>query len=50
MTLSPYEQGRSAFDMGRAAPRFPTPHSSWAERLYNRGWTDRRDEQGRGNG
>jgi len=41
---SPYLRGVADYWAGRAAPPFPKGNSSWAEKLYNRGWADARDE------
>lgn len=38
--LTPYERGEIAAEEGRPGPPFPTPDSSWSERLYARGWSD----------
>jgi hypothetical protein len=35
---TPFERGEKAGMRGDAPPAFPTPDSSWAERLFNRGW------------
>ncbi len=36
---TPYERGYAAgYDL-KPGPRFPTPDSSWADRLYARGWS-----------
>lgn len=39
MSLTPFEQGEIAAIRGEAGMRRkPGPDSSWAERLWNRGW------------
>lgn len=38
--LTPYERGALTAEMGLPGPPFPTPDSSWSERLYARGWSD----------
>lgn len=35
---TPYVRGEADGRAGKPAPAFPTPNSSWADRLYNRGW------------
>jgi hypothetical protein len=35
---SPYARGEADGLAGKPGPAFPTPDSSWADRLYNRGW------------
>lgn len=35
---TPFEKGEKAGMRGDAAPSFPTPDSSWSDRLYHRGW------------
>lgn len=44
-SLSPYDRGKSDGLAGKAGPAFPTPDSSWADRLYNRGWEAGVDER-----
>lgn len=36
---SPYERGREDGRQGKPAPSFPTPDSTWSDRLYARGWS-----------
>lgn len=46
--LSPYELGEADGLAGKPGPAFPTPSSTWAARLYNRGWeagADKRSSQ-----
>lgn len=38
--LTPYERGALAARERGPVPPFPTPDSSWSERLYARGWSD----------
>ena len=40
---TPYERGEAAARSGAAKPPFPRANSSWAERLYHRGWSDTMD-------
>lgn len=35
---TPYESGYREGLAGKPGPAFPTPDSSWATRLHNRGW------------
>lgn len=42
---TPYQRGRSDGVAGKAAPPFPSPRSSWAERLYHSGWCTGADER-----
>jgi len=35
---TPYERGLADGYARKPGPPFPTPSSSWAERLYHRGW------------
>lgn len=35
---SPFEKGKIDGLAGKPGPAFPGPDSSWAARLYNRGW------------
>ncbi len=35
---SPWERGYADGVAGKPGPSFPTADSSWAERLYHRGW------------
>ena len=35
---TPFERGEAAGLRGDAAPAFPGPDSSWADRLFHRGW------------
>ncbi len=35
----PYRQGLEDGRAGKPSPPFPTPDSTWAERLYARGWS-----------
>jgi len=36
---TPFEKGYDDGFALKPAPAFPTPDSSWAERLYARGWS-----------
>lgn len=36
---TPFERGVNAAKKGIRAPSFPTPDSSWSERLYARGYS-----------
>jgi len=38
--MTPYQRGVEAARRGDPAPAFPTPDSSWSDRLFNRGWED----------
>lgn len=45
---SPWERGYADGLAGKPGPAFPTPDSSWAQRLYAAGWSrgvDHREEQ-----
>lgn len=35
---TPYMRGIADGEAGKSGPPFPTPDSSWSERLYNAGW------------
>jgi len=41
---TPYMRGVADACAGKKGPAFPTPDSSWAERLYARGWSDAMDD------
>jgi len=36
--FTPYQRGYASGIAGQPGPAFPTSQSSWAERLFNRGW------------
>lgn len=40
---TPYARGFEAGRDGKPGPAFPTPDSSWADRIYARGWIEGAD-------
>lgn len=44
MDPTPYMRGVADARAGKLGPAFPKPDSSWADRLYARGWSDAMDE------
>ncbi len=45
--VPPYLRGDADACAGKPGPPFPTPDSSWAYRLYARGWSDAMDSKRR---